>query len=95
MYCDALGWPLPSNVVQRYGNAKWMDIRRDLQSAVYEWRYGTLTVGQWWRSIQGPKTYALFSWTDPGPFLGDLQRAFRLFLSSEERRKRDYTRSLS
>jgi predicted ATP-grasp superfamily ATP-dependent carboligase/thymidylate kinase len=94
MYCDALGWPSPSNVVQRYGNAKWMDIRRDLQSAVYEWRHGSLTLGQWWRSIHGPKTFALFSWTDPGPFLGDLQRAFRLFLSSEERRKRDYTRPL-
>ena len=94
MYCDALSWPLPSNVVQRYGNAKWMDIRRDFQSALFEWRHGSLTLGQWWRSIQGPKTFALFSWTDPGPFLGDLQRAFRLFLSSEERRKRDYTRPL-
>ena len=92
MYCDALGWPLPSNLEQRYVNAKWMDIRRDLQSAVYEWRRGSLTVRQWWRSIQGPKTYGLFSWTDPGPFIGDLQRAFRLFLSSDERRKRDYTR---
>lgn len=92
MYCDALGWQLPSNVDQRYGNAKWMDIRRDLQSAVYEWRHGSLTVRQWWRSIQGPKTYGLFSWTDPGPFLGDLQRAFRLFLSSEERSKRDYSK---
>lgn len=92
MYCDALGRPLPSNLVQTYGNAKWMDIRRDLQSAFYEWRRGSLSVRQWWRSIQGPKTYGLFSWTDPGPFIGDLRRAVRLFMSSEERRKRDYTR---
>jgi D-aspartate ligase len=95
MYCDALGRPFPSNVVQSYGNAKWMDIRRDLQSAFYEWRRGSLTVRQWWHSVQGPKTYGLFSWTDLRPFLGDLRRAIRLFMSPEERRKHDYTRPSS
>jgi predicted ATP-grasp superfamily ATP-dependent carboligase len=94
MYCDALGWSLPPNLTQAYGNAKWMDIRRDAQSALHEWRHEGMTLRQWWRSIRGPKTYGLFSWSDPGPFLGDLQRAFRLFLSSDERRKRDYRRPL-
>lgn len=94
MYCDALDRPLPSKLDQRYRNAKWMDIRRDVQSAVFDWRRGRLTIGQWWRSVQGPKTYALFSLSDPGPFFADLQRAFRLFLSAEERRKRDYRRPL-
>ena len=90
MYCEALGWPLPSNLVQHYGNVKWIYLRRDLQSAFYDWRRGKLTVGAWWRSVRGRKVDALFSWTDPGPFLGDLKRAIRLFLSAEERKKRDY-----
>jgi D-aspartate ligase len=94
MYCDALGWPLPANLIQTYGNAKWMDIRRDAQSAVHEWRHGRLTFREWWESVRGPKSYGVFSWSDPGPFFGDLARAFRLFLSPEERRRRDYSRPL-
>jgi predicted ATP-grasp superfamily ATP-dependent carboligase len=90
MYCDALGWPLPPNLVQSYGNAKWVHMRRDVQSAFHHWRRGDLTLPEWWRSIRGPKTDALFSLADPGPFLGDLQRSIRLFLSPQERRKRDY-----
>lgn len=95
MYCDALGRPLPARLTQTYGHAKWIDLRRDLQSALYQWRSGDLTVGEWWRSVRGPKTHALFSWTDPGPFIGDLLRAARLFVSPRERRKRDYRDPLS
>jgi hypothetical protein len=40
--------------------------------------------------MRGPKRDALFSLRDPGPFVGDLTRSARLFLSSEERRKRRY-----
>jgi hypothetical protein len=39
------------------------------------------------------RAVALFSWTDLVPFLGDLQRAIRLFLSPQERRKRDHRNS--
>ena len=88
MYCDALGLPLPENRIQTYGNVKWMHIRRDLQSALYYWRRGELTIPDWWRSIRGRKVFALFAWDDLGPFLGDLFRAVRLFMSPEERRKR-------
>jgi predicted ATP-grasp superfamily ATP-dependent carboligase len=95
MYCDALGWPLPENRVQQYGNVKWIHLRRDFQSALYHWRRGHLTLKGWWQSWRGRKVYALFSWTDPGPFLGDLQRAARLFISAEERKKRDYENPLS
>ena len=90
MYCDAVGLPLPENRVQQYGDVKWVHLRRDFQSALYHWRRGQLTLKEWWRSWQGRKAYALFSWSDPGPFLGDLTRAARLFMSSEERAKRDY-----
>lgn len=95
MYCDALGRPLPSSLVQQYGQVKWIYLRRDFQSALYHWRRGELSLKDWWRSLRGRKTYALFSWTDPGPFLGDLQRAGRLFLSAEERSRRDYSNPLS
>lgn len=90
MYCDALGWPLPDNRVQKYGKAKWIHMRRDFQSAVYYWRRGELSFMGWLRSIRGRKVDALFAWGDLGPFVGDLTRAVRLFLSAEERRKRDY-----
>jgi D-aspartate ligase len=95
MYCDALGWPLPPNLEQRYGGVKWIHMRRDLQSALHYWRQGELTLPEWWRSWRGRKAYALFSWRDPAPFVGDIQGAIRSALSSRERRKRDYRNPLS
>ncbi|MFW6116103.1 MAG: carboxylate--amine ligase [bacterium] len=90
MYCDAVGMPLPENLQQKYEGVKWIALRRDVQSALYHWREGDLTAKDWWRSVRGPKAYALFSWSDPGPFVGDLVRGFRLYLQPEERRKRNY-----
>ena len=95
MYCDSIGWPLPADREQQYTGIKWTHMRRDVQSAFYHWRYGSLTLRQWWQSWRGHKVYALFSWTDPGPFIGDLQRSVRLFLRADERRKRDYSSPLS
>lgn len=90
MYCESVGLPLPNNRQQKYEGIKWISLRRDLQSAFYHWQDGNLTLKEWWQSVKGPKGYAIFSWTDPGPFLWDLIRAVRLFLQPEERRKRDY-----
>jgi D-aspartate ligase len=84
MYCDAVGWPLPANREQKYGNIKWIYWRRDFQSALYYWRKGELTLGEWRRSWQGRKAAAIFSWTDPMPFLADLQRAAGLLLRGEK-----------
>lgn len=95
MYCDALGWSLPSNLVQKYGDAKWISLRRDLQSAFYSLRRGELTFRDWWYSVRGQKAYDLFSWADPWPFWSDLARAFRLYLLPSERRKRDFKNPLS
>lgn len=94
MYCDALGRPLPSNRVQHYGGVKWINLRQDLRSAFYYWRKGELTFNQWRKSVRGPKTFAIFSWTDPYPFLGDLWRAARLFFNKEERGKRNPDRTI-
>jgi predicted ATP-grasp superfamily ATP-dependent carboligase len=95
MYCDSVGWPLPANLEQQYEGVKWIHLRRDFQSALYYWRQGELTLGEWWRSWRGKKGYALFSWSDPAPFLGDLYRSVRLFLSQKERQKRDHRKPLA
>jgi predicted ATP-grasp superfamily ATP-dependent carboligase len=74
-YRDALGEPLPAAREQRYTGVKWIYWRHDLQSAVHYWRRGELSLGAWWRSIQGPKAEAVFSWRDPAPGLADVGRA--------------------
>jgi len=83
MYCDALGWPLPRNPGQQYRSVKWIHMRRDIQSALYYWRRHELTLGDFARSWQGTKAHAAFSWSDPGPFIADLVRAFGLLLRGE------------
>lgn len=88
MYCDAVGLPLPVEREQKYVGVKWIHLRRDLQSALFEWRHGNLTLKEWWRSIRGPKAYALFSWSDPVPFISDIAEVIRLMLSPQERKKR-------
>lgn len=92
MYCDLLGLPLPDRRTQHYGSAKWIHLRRDLQSALYYWRQGDLTVREWLRSWRGPKAYALFSLRDPGPFVSDAWRVMRVLLSPAERNRRRWTR---
>jgi predicted ATP-grasp superfamily ATP-dependent carboligase len=79
-YCDTLGWPMPANTQQQYGNMKWIYLRRDLQSAFYYWRRGDLTLKEWWRSWRGRKAFAIFSWTDPAPFSADLLRSLGLLV---------------
>ena len=90
MYCDALGWPLPANREQKYTGVKWIHVLRDIQSALYYGCQGQLTFRQWWQSVRGRKTDALFSWKDPGPFLAALAKAIPTYLSRRERRREDY-----
>ncbi len=75
MYCDLTGLPRPGHLEQRYTQAKWIYLRHDLQAAFYRWRRGELSAGAWWRSLRGPKVYAVLSATDPLPFLLDCRKA--------------------
>ncbi len=75
MYCHALGRDLPAERTQRYGHAKWVDLRHDLQSAIHYGRRGELSLSEWWRTWRGPKAHTLLSWDDPAPFLLDLGAA--------------------
>lgn len=79
-YCDTVQGPLPANLEQKYGATKWIYLRRDIQSALYYWRRGDLSLVEWWRSWRGRKTDAVFSWTDPAPFWRDLIRSVGLLL---------------
>ena len=72
MYCDLVNLPLPSNRTQKYGNMKWIYWRRDFRAALHAWRQGKLSLIAWWRSLRGPKSNAIFSWTDPLPFFADV-----------------------
>lgn len=74
MYCDQAGLPLPENRTQKYIGVKWISLLDDLRSARIYWERGDLTFKQWWHSVRGPKTYAIFSWSDPMPFLADVKR---------------------
>ena len=83
-YCDALGWPPPANLRQKYDGVRWIYWRQDLQSAWCQWRRGGLTLSEWWRSLRGPKVDAVFCWTDPVPFLRDLLRAMTLVIAPKK-----------
>jgi predicted ATP-grasp superfamily ATP-dependent carboligase len=75
-YCDALDLPLPVNRQQSYGQAKWLDLRRDTQAAAVAMRRGDLTVREWAGSLRGPKAHAIWSPRDPKPFVVDVTHAF-------------------
>lgn len=76
-YCDAVGAPLPAGRVQDYRGIKWINLRHDVQSALYFLRRGELTMAGWWRSVRGRKVHAVLSISDPLPFLFDLVQAGR------------------
>ena len=90
-YCDMVGRPLPEARTQQYVGAKWIDDRRDVQSALYFVRRGELSLGSWWRSVRGPKSHAVVSKSDPWPFVHDLlqssRRAGRLGTARLRRRR--------
>jgi len=90
MYCDAIGWPLPTNREQKEGDVKWIYLRQDVQSALFSWLHGELKLQEWWRSIRGRKRDAIFSWNDPAPFWYDLWRAVGLLINSKSAKRRQH-----
>jgi predicted ATP-grasp superfamily ATP-dependent carboligase len=76
-YCDALGLPLPARRRQRYGTTRWIYLRHDLQAALAQWRAGRLTLRDWARSMRGRKVDAVWSSSDPLPFVLDLWQTLR------------------
>jgi predicted ATP-grasp superfamily ATP-dependent carboligase len=95
MYCDAVGWSLPSNLKQKYNGAKWIYLRKDFQSALYYWSQDELTLKEWWQSLRGRKAYALLSWRDPAPFWADLLELLPKLFSRSAIKKRDFRNPLA
>lgn len=77
MYADAVGESLPSGAQRAGSSVKWIHLRQDLRAAWSYWRAGELTLRDWKESVRGRKTYAVFSWSDPLPFLGDAWKVAR------------------
>jgi len=94
MYCDLLGPPLPLSREQRYRNRKWLYLRRDALAALYYWRAGDLSTIGWIESLKGPKELALFSLSDPKPFIFDVVQTGRKMLKSAERARRNFKRPI-
>jgi D-aspartate ligase len=76
-YCDALDQPLPPGREQPLRSAPWIYLRQDVQSAVRHWRNGDLSAADWVRSLRACRRDAVFSWSDPRPFVADLRAGVR------------------
>lgn len=87
LYCDTVGLPLPSGRKQAFIGVKWINLRKDTQSALWSWRRGELTLREWWKSWRGPKAYAVWSLRDPRPFFSDLATSFGRLLGRGERKR--------
>jgi predicted ATP-grasp superfamily ATP-dependent carboligase len=46
---------------------RWIHEERDVRVAWSAWRNGTLSLGDWWTSYRGRRTYALSALDDPAP----------------------------
>ena len=87
-YCDNVGWPLPAKLEQEYGGVKWIYWRHDLQSAFYYWWRGELGLKEWWQSWRGQKACAVFSWSDPAPFLADCRTVLGRLLGRQQKKEK-------
>ena len=74
MYCDLTGLPLPDGASRPSRPQKWIYLRQDLQSAFLQLYRRELSVGQWARSLRGAKVDAVWSLSDPLPFVVDWLR---------------------
>ena len=69
-YCDLIGKPITQlDRPEMTGAVKWINEWREYQSTLYYLKQGKLTRKDWASSIRGPKSYALFSLSDPLPFI--------------------------
>lgn len=89
-YCDALGIPLEP--VQSYKeNIIWVDWQRDTRAAIEYMRKEELTLGQWLKSMNGKKMWAIYSkddWRPGAAFTFQLLgKLFKRFLGRRNRVK--------
>lgn len=66
------GNSLNKEVASARSDVKYIDLLRDFKALLQYRAEGELTFWQWWRSLGGERSYALFSMTDPKPMLMQL-----------------------
>jgi predicted ATP-grasp superfamily ATP-dependent carboligase len=93
MYCDCVGLKRPGNLKQQYKGTKWVHLVRDFQAFLYYKKRGQITFSGWLKSLRGKKAYAIFSWTDPLPFLFLLFKIIRLLLFSAKDEKKIFSQA--
>ena len=71
-YLDAAG--RGSDIRPSARRVKWVHMGEDRASAAQYVGQGELSWWGWWRSIRGPKTYAIFAPENPWPFLEMVRR---------------------
>lgn len=75
-YRDLTGLPIPARAPCRAG-VKYLHLGWDLQGFLIEHRAGRMALLPWLRSILGARSFAMFSWRDPRPFLSYAWAALR------------------
>ncbi len=66
-FADALGQNFTLGPIRQ--DIKWIRLRDDVRSAAQEIRSGALSIREYLLSMRGPKAFAVFSPSDPIPFL--------------------------
>jgi len=66
-FADALGQPFPIGVIRQ--GTKWLRLLTDIRAAAQEILSGTLSVRQYLNSLDGTTVFAVFSPSDPIPFI--------------------------
>jgi predicted ATP-grasp superfamily ATP-dependent carboligase len=80
-YCDLAGLPRPA-FPTRATPYKLVDGVRELRSALYYYRTGTLTPGRWLRERAGRSRFMTFRATDPGPLVYTVAAGLRLMVGT-------------
>jgi len=64
-----------------------MYIRHDVQSAISMIRGGELSLTDWVQSVRGRRVYAVWSPSDPLPFLSDIFETTSMVLKGRKRKR--------
>lgn len=86
-YQDALGRE-QTLTVNREAGIRWFDLYRDILSVFSSGGYraqGKISIGEWWRSLQGKRIFAFFSWDDPMPAAHLLLRIMKMHVFNRKR----------
>ena len=78
LYLDVLGNKVHADGFKK--GVKWFHLKTDLYISIGQIARGRLRLGTYFSSWKGKKTFAIFSWSDPLPFLYDVVNAAYFFI---------------